>query len=456
MSDRSEWVPIRVYCRLGPTTKGTPEIPLTIERSHNNVGTKKANYEDDDGEDDGEDGEHHIHLESSTDDEERPHVAVTVSDPVQGSWVRVGFEDVFDAVSPQEHIFSIVARPLMRLVKEGFNAALLAYGQTSSGKTHTMFGPNGGDTKYLRHHEQRGIIPRVIEELLLEDEHIELSFLEIYNEVVTDLIAKVRGTGCVNYRGTERNRIERSTLRVRCKTLEHCMSILEEVSQARRVGSTDANFVSSRSHVIIQIRLCGCGGKLSLVDLAGSECVKKTNAKGIRMNETKNINTSLFALKKVIHSLYKQTDHIPYKDSILTAVLEDSLGGSAVTSLLVTCSSKPADITETIATVRFASEASCVKTRPLKKPPPPPLTVPNPSSHHQYYHYHHGGAVGVESGPSSHSSSIATIVAAEVDHIQHQNHQHHQNHYNPQTNQHHHHYNDPTSDAVIEMLRKQN
>jgi len=360
MSSEKDYVPILVYSRLAPVRQSSQTKDHRTSGGVSSLSSVEAlPYQVEDG-------------------------TMTISDTTTGAFVQVAFENVFEQDATQEHVFESVARPLMSLVKDGYNAVLLAYGQTSSGKTHTMMGPNGGDARYLRDHE-RGIIPRVIEELLSNrkdhSSYVDVSYLEIYNEVATDLIAKVRSAGdasTYSYRGTERNRIERSTVRVRCHSSDECMAILEEVSSIRRVGSTEANLVSSRSHVIIQIRYGG-GGKISLVDLAGSECIKKSNPKGMRLNETRNINTSLFALKKVIHSLYKKDIHIPYKDSILTAVLEDSLGGNSVTALLVSCSMKLSDISETIATLRFAAEASCVKSRPRRastaSAAPPPLAA---------------------------------------------------------------------------------
>ena len=370
---------------------------------------------------------------------------LTLVDNSTMSHMTVGCSGAFLPYPPaalQQDIFSKVAMPLLDDVMRGRHCALLAYGQTSTGKTHTMFGPDGGSVKYFHALDSRGIVPRVAEELFSLSRRaafVEVSYYEIYNETITDVVAKLcampeaRGTfaagssagaGQVIYKATEKGKLRRSLRRVVCRNGAQCLQALGELSAIRHVSSTEHNLKSSRSHVVIEFHVhppeggetlvssqsCtasaayrGGVGLLTLVDLAGSECLKhnplatpstapaplRGYSAGAGFNnlstvssmpstftqynetgeslaqqhakrtvEMRNINTSLFALKKVVHALHCKAEHIPFKDSVLTVVLENCLQNPSAASLVVCLSSRQTDLAETLASLRFASEAS--------------------------------------------------------------------------------------------------
>jgi hypothetical protein len=275
-----------------------------------------------------------------------------------------------------------------------------------------MFGPDGGNVRYFHSVDSRGIVPRIAEAVFdcPNVTSVELSYFELYNENVTDLVAKMMhlpeaasSTTVLNcvagpssrpqvlYRSTEKGKLRRSLCKTRCQTGQECLQVIGELSAIRHVASTEHNFKSSRSHVIIQLwistrsnqagRRCG---ELTLVDLAGSESLKTHPCMPIggnalcggfdalsatrlqasrqmqqRANEMRHINASLFALKKVVHALTRRCDHIPFKDSILTVVLEDCLQ-SPSTSMVICCSQEHRDISETFASLRLGAEASTI------------------------------------------------------------------------------------------------
>ena len=297
---------------------------------------------------------------------------VSVKDDYNGSTLDMDCELAFDGNTTQQVVHEQVTEPLIPRLLQGYNCTLLAFGQTASGKTHTMLGPQGGRYDFMRKDQNCGIVPRAVLSLF---EHIEssgtradvdFSYFEIYNEVVSDLIAKAThcdGNGkSFVFRGTDKARFEREVSRVRVKCADEFLHILEATNANRQQGGTDLNQVSSRSHsvVLLRVHTKTTSATMCMVDLAGSECIKKSNAQGLRRYETKNINTSLFALKQVIHALYKRKEHVPYADSMLTRTLSDSLSGNAYISILVCCTSRAEDAQETMTTLRFAKEASCV------------------------------------------------------------------------------------------------
>ena len=300
---------------------------------------------------------------------------VHVMDDYNGASLDMDCELAFDGTTAQREVHQSVTEPLIPQLLQGYNCTLLAFGQTASGKTHTMLGPQGGRYDFLRKDENCGIVPRAVMSLFNHMEttglqaDVDFSYFEIYNEVVSDLIAKA--TNCDGnmksfvFRGTDKARFEREVSRVRVKSADEFLHILEATNANRQQGGTDLNHVSSRSHsvVLLRVHTKTTSATMCMVDLAGSECIKKSNAQGIRRYETKNINTSLFALKQVIHALYKRKEHVPYADSMLTRTLSDSLSGNAFLRILVCCTSRAEDAQETMTTLRFAKEASCVVRR---------------------------------------------------------------------------------------------
>lgn len=284
------------------------------------------------------------------------------------------FDHVFAPNSRQVDVYSVAAKPTVESVMQGFNGTVFAYGQTSSGKTYTMTGYDLNDPELM------GIIPRMITTVFskIEDSdpkieyQVKVGYCEIYLEKIKDLLDVSK----VNLKVHE----DRTRGVYIADLTEEYVSSGEEVyelmkigSSNREVGFTQMNAGSSRSHSIFILTVTQTNstdfssktGKLYLVDLAGSEKVGKTGAEGKRLEEAKNINKSLTMLGNVITALTDgKSSHVPYRDSKLTRVLQDSLGGNSKTSLIVTCSPSPFNEAETISTLRFGIRAKSIKNKP--------------------------------------------------------------------------------------------
>ena len=255
------------------------------------------------------------------------------------------FDHVFSPSGTQEEVYEKAAKPIIEAVFQGFNGTVLAYGQTSSGKTYTMSGYDIGD---------EGIIPRLIKNLFgtihNSDDSIEftvkISYCEIYLEKIKDLIDPNKNNLKIQedkVRGVHMPELTETYVINDTEVLE----LMKIGTNNREVSYTQMNSTSSRSHSIFIISITqnntkdysAKSGKLYLVDLAGSEKVGKTGAAGKRLEEAKNINKSLTTLGQVITALTdSKSSHVPYRDSKLTRVLQDSLGGNAKTTLILTCS----------------------------------------------------------------------------------------------------------------------
>ena len=287
---------------------------------------------------------------------------------------RFTYDFVFPPDSEQRIVYESTAMPIVEGVMQGFNGTVFAYGQTSSGKTFTMAGPDIFDENL------KGIIPRMVstvfDRISKTDETTEylvkIGFCEIYLEKIKDLIDPTRKDLKVS---------EDKARGVYIAGLsEHYVNSGEELldfmnlgQSNREVAFTLMNAGSSRSHSIFITTINQKNtrdfsektGKLFLVDLAGSEKVGKTGAIGKTLEEAKNINTSLTCLGKVINSLTDgKSTHIPYRDSKLTRVLQDSLGGNSKTALIVTCSPSTYNESETMSTLRFGIRAKAIKNKP--------------------------------------------------------------------------------------------
>ena len=303
---------------------------------------------------------------------QRDGTEVFLSTDDEGEY-RFTFDRVFGPTSKQKDVFEYIGRPVIDSIFKGYNGTIFAYGQTSSGKTHTMSGPDGS----IGEPEHRGVIPRCIayifEKFGEADEHIEFtvqtSFMEIYLERVKDLL-----------------NIEKSNLPIReepgrgiyvdgvteeyVTSPDECLQKIQEAGANRVVAATGMNAGSSRSHSVTIIKLTAMdtktgtkkNGKLCLVDLAGSEMVRKTGAKGQQLKEAQMINKSLSALGNVINALTAgKTKHIPYRDSKLTRLLQESLGGNACTVMIICCSPSSYNAPETVSTLRFGNRAKSIK-----------------------------------------------------------------------------------------------
>ncbi|KAM6971984.1 kinesin-like protein KIF16B [Aplochiton taeniatus] len=288
----------------------------------------------------------------------------------------------------QEKVFKDLGSDVLKAAFEGYNACIFAYGQTGSGKSYTMMG-NPGDA---------GLIPRICEGLFsriagmtLWDEasfRTEVSYLEIYNERVRDLLRR-KSTQTYNLRVREHPK-DGPYVEDLSKHLVQNYSDVEELMEAgninRTTASTGMNDTSSRSHAIFTVNFtqakfdaempCETISKIHLVDLAGSERADATGATGVRLKEGGNINKSLVTLGNVISSLAdlsqegvntnlkKKSVFVPYRDSVLTWLLKDSLGGNSKTIMIATVS--PADVNygETLSTLRYANRAKNIVNKP--------------------------------------------------------------------------------------------
>ncbi|KAL3936546.1 MAG: hypothetical protein SGBAC_008161 [Bacillariaceae sp.] len=286
---------------------------------------------------------------------------------------------VFDGKSTQRDVYvkSGAQQAVCQDIFKGFNCTILAYGQTGAGKTFSM-GTAAGSTEIA---ESDGIIPRATADLFkMIDERcdgnaqVELSYLEIYNEEIRDLMVGDEGGGKdLRVRETLNGEVYVSGLKSQpVANPEEIGECMEAASGRRVTASTKMNAVSSRSHAICALKVKGVledstkfQAKLTLVDLAGSERIKKTGAQGSRQKEGININKGLFILGQVVSALAEQRPKYkrkpPYRDSKLTRLLQDSLGGNSRTIMLACVSPADFNLDETVNTLRYATSARNIK-----------------------------------------------------------------------------------------------
>ncbi|KAK8648193.1 hypothetical protein V6N13_128954 [Hibiscus sabdariffa] len=287
------------------------------------------------------------------------------------------FDAVFGPQAEQADVFQDTA-PFATSVLDGFNVCIFAYGQTGTGKTFTMEG-----TK-----EARGVNFRTLEELFriinerkkFYQYEISVSALEVYNEQIRDLLVSGSQQGMMTKRLEVRQVGEGvhhvpGLIEAHVNNMNEVWEVLQTGSNARAVGSTNANEHSSRSHCLHCVMVKGenlwngecTKSKLWLVDLAGSERVAKTDVLGERLKETQNINRSLSALGDVISALATKSPHIPFRNSKLTHLLQDSLGGDSKTLMFVQISPNENDLSETLCSLNFASRVRGIELGPAKK-----------------------------------------------------------------------------------------
>ncbi|CAI2382742.1 unnamed protein product [Moneuplotes crassus] len=284
------------------------------------------------------------------------------------------FDRVFDTQVTQREVYEKAAKPIIEGVLKGFNGTVFAYGQTGSGKTHTMQGPDIEDL------EQQGIVPRMVRTIFnrinsLDDNveyTIKVSMAEIYMEKIKDLLDPTKVNLKIK-KDKDRGIYVQDLTEQYIASETDVYDIMKVGNDNRTVASTQMNDASSRSHSIFIMNIAqnnlddhsSKSGNLYLVDLAGSEKVAKTNVRGTQLEEAKGINQSLSTLGKVIHALTdKKTTHVPYRESKLTRILTESLGGNAKTCLIITCSPSPYNELETISTLRFGTAARNIKNKP--------------------------------------------------------------------------------------------
>lgn len=275
----------------------------------------------------------------------------------------------------QDVFYDVTAKPVVDDVLKGFNGTIFAYGQTGAGKSFSMFGPGLAFGSDEMQPELGGIIPRANFQIFAALKAIppeievsfKVSFVEIYNEQIQDLLNPENK----NLKVVERpSGVTMQDVTEQFVRSESDLFALIEIGNANKsVSFTKMNAESSRSHCLFiwtveqkSVDESTLKGKLNLIDLAGSEKVGKTGAAGQTLKEAQNINKSLSTLGNCIKALTaKSKTHIPFRDSKLTRLLQDSLGGNTKTTLVVACSPHPDNAEETISTLKFAQRAKTIK-----------------------------------------------------------------------------------------------
>eukprot|EP00049_Salpingoeca_infusionum_P010015 m.169896 g.169896 ORF g.169896 m.169896 type:complete len:760 (-) comp14513_c1_seq3:2610-4889(-) len=338
---------IATYLRLRPSTKPSPDFEVTEDEPNVlKVKVPKSDSQD--------------------------------ADTTQQFQYNFRFATIFPMDCSQEDVFTAVGERVCKRFLEGYNCTIFAYGQTGSGKTFTIEGTSA-------QYEKRGLLPRCLDYIYsaLKEQEAEavtvaVTYLEIYNDTAYDLLnassganarlPKVsvsdRGTSCVVHNLTQHP----------APSLDVAQNLVFMGRTNRTVASTSMNLTSSRSHSVFTLHLSfkrpGADtivkAKLNLVDLAGSERVSKSHAAGQRLQEAKHINLSLHYLEAVIIALQQQSSkggskkHIPYRNSLLTKLLRDSLGGNCLTAMVATISSVQSNKSESVSTCRFAQRVALV------------------------------------------------------------------------------------------------
>ena len=266
---------------------------------------------------------------------------------------------------------------------QGYNCTIFAYGQTGTGKTYTMSGDMSETLGILS--DAAGVVPRVLQTLFTRidadeaETSVKCSFIELYNEELRDLVAiddttklkiyedgQKKGNGATVVQGMEESYIKSAAAGIK---------LLQDGSHKRQVAATKCNDLSSRSHTVFTItaytkRTAENGedfvsaGKLNLVDLAGSENIQRSGAENKRAAEAGLINKSLLTLGRVINALVDKSSHIPYRESKLTRLLQDSLGGRTKTCIIATVSPAKSNLEETISTLDYAFRAKNIRNKP--------------------------------------------------------------------------------------------
>ncbi|XP_018050517.1 PREDICTED: osmotic avoidance abnormal protein 3-like [Atta colombica] len=296
----------------------------------------------------------------------------TLENTTSGSGKVYQFDAAFSPSATTESVYENVGSVIVEAVLEGYNGTVFAYGQTGCGKSFTM----------------RGFIERALEHLFeatstasSETRYLALlSYLEIYNERLRDLLQDDTGeTLTLKEDPTKGTYVAGGLREVTVKDATECAVLVRQGDHRRVAAATKMNAASSRSHAVLTLSLEAIAinndddngnairrGRLHLVDLAGSERQTRTGATGDRLKEAASINLSLSALGNVISALAAGNGrHVPYRDSKLTRLLRDSLGGNARTLMIACVSPSDIDAEETLSTLRYAARARCIKNKPI-------------------------------------------------------------------------------------------
>nr|KAJ3415952.1 kinesin-like nuclear fusion protein [Polyrhizophydium stewartii] len=283
------------------------------------------------------------------------------------------FDKVFQPSAKQADVFEEISQ-LVQSALDGYNVCIFAYGQTGSGKTFTMEGPSkvsGPDDP------DNGMIPRAVQQIFLSAERLkakgweytmEGQFLEIYNETIRDLLTADDGSKKhdIRHDHAKGRTTVTDVVNAVVKSPKEVFALLRKAGENRAVASTNCNERSSRSHSVFTLRLSGTNaltgdtseGVLNLIDLAGSERLASSGSTGERLKETQAINKSLSSLGDVIFALSNKEAHIPYRNSKLTYLLQNSLGGNSKTLMFVNISPALASLQESLCSLRFATKVN--------------------------------------------------------------------------------------------------
>ncbi|WBW74088.1 kinesin-5 family plus-end directed microtubule motor, bimC subfamily Cut7 [Schizosaccharomyces osmophilus] len=308
------------------------------------------------------------------------------------------FDKVFGPEADQLMLFEHAVSPILTQVLNGYNCTIFAYGQTGTGKTYTMSGDLSDSNGILS--EGAGLIPRTLYNLFStldntgQEYAVKCSYYELYNEEIRDLLVAddLRKRARVFEDSSRQGNVVVTGMEeFYIKNAAEGLRLLREGSYRRHVAATRCNDLSSRSHsiftVTIHTKVASSSShepgftnmsfssnnssddymrvsKLHLVDLAGSENIGRSGAENKRARETGMINQSLLTLGRVINALVEKSHHIPYRESKLTRLLQDSLGGKTKTSMIVTVSSTNSNIEETLSTLEYASRAKSIRNKP--------------------------------------------------------------------------------------------
>ncbi|XP_030543232.1 kinesin-like protein KIN-14I isoform X4 [Rhodamnia argentea] len=326
---------IRVYCRVRPFMPGQSDLLSTVENIEDGI------------------------------------ISITTPSKHGKGRRSFNFNKVFGPSATQAEVFSDT-QPLIRSVLDGYNVCIFAYGQTGSGKTYTMTGP-----RQLTEQNQ-GVNYRALSDLFFLAEQrkdifvydVSVQMIEIYNEQVRDLLVSDGSNRRLEIRNSSQTGLSvPDASLVPVSSTFDVIDIMNLGHRNRAVGATALNDRSSRSHSCLTVHVQGrdltsgtiLRGCMHLVDLAGSERVDKSEVTGERLKEAQHINKSLSALGDVISSLAHKNPHVPYRNSKLTQLLQDSLGGQAKTLMFVHISPEPDALGETISTLKFAERVATVE-----------------------------------------------------------------------------------------------
>ncbi|XVF70519.1 hypothetical protein PTKIN_Ptkin11bG0168100 [Pterospermum kingtungense] len=287
------------------------------------------------------------------------------------------FDKVFTPDALQEEVFVEISQ-LVQSALDGYKVCIFAYGQTGSGKTYTMMGRPGQP-------EEKGLIPRSLEQIFQTKQalqpqgwryEMQVSMLEIYNETLRDLLSTNRDASrnengvagkqyTIKHDANGNTQVSDLTI-VDVQSSREVAYLLDRAAYSRSVGKTQMNEQSSRSHFVFTMRITGVNesteqqvqGVLNLIDLAGSERLSKSGSTGDRLKETQAINKSLSSLADVIFALAKKEDHVPFRNSKLTYLLQPCLGGDSKTLMFVNISPEPSSVGESLCSLRFAARVN--------------------------------------------------------------------------------------------------